>query len=290
MWANHMARLSAFHCLAPDFPGCGMSRQLPWTSSIDVAADVATLIRERVPAGRAHVVGISLGGAVAHTLLALHADLVDRLIIDGAGILPWWGDGPFLLFIAAIAPFLHTRPVIAPLSSSVGRIPEADQAELRVASRLASLKSLTDAPRNEGDSGRGTGQMPDPVRCGRKRDCRSTQQRCPSGVDAACRRAICEGLGSRLARHEDGAPPRDGRGMANDGRAFGRAHPRETIAGRGCCAAARPLGYRVIHPERARRQVGPNDGASQVRSGPRSKVGAGRWACADDKGPDKGSR
>ena len=67
MWANHMARLSAFHCLAPDFPGCGMSRQLPWTSSIDVADDVATLIRERVPAGRAHVVGISLGGAVAHT-------------------------------------------------------------------------------------------------------------------------------------------------------------------------------------------------------------------------------
>jgi pimeloyl-ACP methyl ester carboxylesterase len=145
MWADHMARLSAFHCLAPDFPGCGMSHRLSWTSRTDAADAVAALIRTRVPAGRAHVVGISLGGAVAHTLLARHADLMDRVIIDGAGILPWWGNGPYLLFIAAIAPFLHTRAVIATLSRSVGQIPEPDQADLKVASRLAFLKSLADA-------------------------------------------------------------------------------------------------------------------------------------------------
>jgi pimeloyl-ACP methyl ester carboxylesterase len=140
-----MARLSAFHCLAPDFPGCGMSNRLRWTSSVDAADYVANLIATRIPAGHAHVVGISLGGAVAHTLLARHADVLDRVIIDGAGILPWWGNGPYLLFIAAIAPFLHTRAVIGALSRSVGRIPEPDQAELRVASRLAFLKSLADA-------------------------------------------------------------------------------------------------------------------------------------------------
>ena len=147
MWADHMARLSGFHCLAPDFPGCGMSRRLPWTSRVDAAGYVADLIASRIPAGHAHVVGISLGGAVAHTLLARHADVLDRVIIDGAGILPWWGNGPYLLFIAAIAPFLHTRPVIGALSRSVGRIPEPVQAELRVASRLAFLKSLVDARR-----------------------------------------------------------------------------------------------------------------------------------------------
>jgi pimeloyl-ACP methyl ester carboxylesterase len=140
-----MARLSAFHCLAPDFPGCGMSNRLRWTSSVDAADYVANLIASRIPAGHAHVVGISLGGAVAHTLLARHADVLDRVIIDGAGILPWWGNGPYLLFIAAIAPFLHTQAVIGALSRSVGRIPESDQAELRVASRLAFLKSLADA-------------------------------------------------------------------------------------------------------------------------------------------------
>jgi pimeloyl-ACP methyl ester carboxylesterase len=145
MWADHMARLSAFQCLAPDFPGCGLSHRLAWTSRADAADAVAALIRTRVPAGRAHVVAISLGGAVAHTLLARHADLVDRVIIDGAGILPWWGNGPYLLFIAAIAPFLHTRAVIAALSRSVGGMPEPDQADLKVASRLAFLKSLADA-------------------------------------------------------------------------------------------------------------------------------------------------
>jgi hypothetical protein len=67
------------------------------------------------------------------------------VIIDGAGILPWWGNGPYLLFIAAIAPFLHTQAVIGVLSRSVGRIPEPVQAEIKVASRLAFLKSLADA-------------------------------------------------------------------------------------------------------------------------------------------------
>lgn len=145
MWADHMARLSAFHCLAPDFPGCGMSNRLTWTSSADAADYIADLITHRIPARKAHVVGISLGGAVAHTLLARRADVMDRVIIDGAGILPWRGNGPYLLFIAAIAPFLHTQAVISALSRSVGRIPEPVQAELRVASRIAFLKSLADA-------------------------------------------------------------------------------------------------------------------------------------------------
>ena len=145
MWADHMGRLSAFHCLAPDFPGCGMSNRLRWTSRADAADYIANLIASRIPAGKAHVVGISLGGAVAHTLLARHADVLDRVIIDGAGILPWWGNGPYLLFIAAIAPFLHTQAVIGALSRSVGGIPEPGRADLRVASRLAFLKSLADA-------------------------------------------------------------------------------------------------------------------------------------------------
>ena len=145
MWKDHMERLSAFHCLAPDFPGCGMSHRLPWTSCVDAADYVAELIANRVSAGRARIVGISLGGAVAHTLLSHHADRLDQVIIDGAGILPWWGNGPYLLFIATIAPFLHTRGVIAALSRSVGGIPEPDQAEFKRASRIAFVRSLADA-------------------------------------------------------------------------------------------------------------------------------------------------
>lgn len=145
MWAEHMARLTAFHCLAPDFPGCGMSSRLPWTSTTDAADRVARLIETRVPARRVHVVGISLGGSVAHALLARHPNLLDRVLIDGAGVLPWWGNAPFLAGLAAITPFLHTRPVIAALRRSVGRMPDAVQADLRVASRRAFWHSYADS-------------------------------------------------------------------------------------------------------------------------------------------------
>lgn len=122
-----------------------MSNRLQWTSSVDAADYIANLIASRIPAGHAHVVGISLGGAVAHRMLARHTNLLDRVIIDGAGILPWWGNGPYLLFIAAIAPFLHTQAVIGALSQSVGGIPEPDQAEFKRASRVAFFRSLADA-------------------------------------------------------------------------------------------------------------------------------------------------
>jgi pimeloyl-ACP methyl ester carboxylesterase len=145
MWAEHMARLAGFHCLAPDFPGCGRSNGLAWSSRTDAADRIAELIETRVRAGRAHVVGISLGGSVAHALLARHPRVVDRALIDGAGVLPWWGNWPLLIGLAAIAPLLHTRPVIAGLSRSVGQMPPAVQGELRVASRRAFWRSFADA-------------------------------------------------------------------------------------------------------------------------------------------------
>jgi pimeloyl-ACP methyl ester carboxylesterase len=140
-----MARLAGFHCLAPDLPGSGRSNGLRWTSRSRVADQVAALIEARVPAGRAHVVGLSLGGAVAHAFLARHQSLADRVVIDGAGVLPSWRDVPFVIGIAAIAPFLHTAPVIAALSRSVGQMPAPVQAELRVASRRAFVESFIDA-------------------------------------------------------------------------------------------------------------------------------------------------
>ncbi|MBI3750793.1 MAG: alpha/beta fold hydrolase, partial [Chloroflexi bacterium] len=146
MWAEHMARLApTFHCLAPDFPGCGLSNRRSWTSVGDAADRVAALIDARVPARRAHIIGISLGGAVAHTLVARHPGLVGRLLIDGAGVLPSWRNLPLLIGIAAISPFLHTRPVIAAMSRSVGRMPAAVQSDLLVASRAAFRRAFAEA-------------------------------------------------------------------------------------------------------------------------------------------------
>jgi pimeloyl-ACP methyl ester carboxylesterase len=144
MWREQMRHLSGFHCLAPDFPGFGRSNQLPWKSRTDAADRVADLIKTRIPAQRAHVVGLSLGASVAHTLVARHPDLVDRVVIDGCGILRWWGNGLFLLGIAATSPFLRTRPVMEAISRAIGFDAEG-QADLRAASRRAFLRAFADA-------------------------------------------------------------------------------------------------------------------------------------------------
>ena len=145
MWNAHMARLKDYHCVAPDLPGHGRSNHLPWKSEADTADQVIDLIETRIPARRTHLIGLSLGGSLAHVLLARRPDLLDRVIIDGSGALPWWGSRPFLLGIDLITPFLHTRPVIAMLSRSVGGIPKADQADIRLASRRAFRRAFSDA-------------------------------------------------------------------------------------------------------------------------------------------------
>ncbi|HLB45088.1 MAG TPA: alpha/beta hydrolase [Candidatus Limnocylindrales bacterium] len=145
MWSTHMARLSGYHCLAPDLPGHGRSNGIPWQSVEHTTDLIIELIETRIPTRRAHLVGLSLGGSLAHALLARRPDLLERVIIDGSGVLPWWGNAPFLLGIAAISPFLHTRPVIAMLSRSVGGIPRADQADIRLASRRAFRRAFGDA-------------------------------------------------------------------------------------------------------------------------------------------------
>lgn len=83
MWEKQITALADFHCLNVDLPGHGKSNQVPWVSLADTADQVAAAIRDRATNGRAHVVGLSLGGHVALTLLERHADMVDHAIISG---------------------------------------------------------------------------------------------------------------------------------------------------------------------------------------------------------------
>jgi len=144
MWRGHMALLGdRFHCLAPDLPGFGRSnRMAPLT--VDETADlVAALIEARVPARRAHVVGLSWGGGVAHRLLGRRPELVDRAVIDCAGVLASRGGSLILLAITAVSPFLHTRPVVALFSRMIG-MDEAGRADLRMASPRAFRRAFVE--------------------------------------------------------------------------------------------------------------------------------------------------
>ena len=143
MWREHQAKLAGFHCLAPDLPGFGRSNQLPFLSRTVTADLVAELIATRVPARRAHVVGLSWGGALAHTLLDRHPGLVNRAVIDGAGVLTWWAGRLILAGVTVVSPFLHTRPVTALFSGIIG-MDEVGRAELRASSPRAFRRAFVE--------------------------------------------------------------------------------------------------------------------------------------------------
>ena len=143
MWREHMAKLAGFHCLAPDLPGFGRSNQLPFLSRTVTTDLVAGLIATRVPARRAHLVGLSWGGALAHTLLDRHPGRVDRAVIDGAGVLTWWAGGLILAGVTVVSPFLHTRPVTALFGGLIG-MDEEGRADLRASSPRAFRRAFVE--------------------------------------------------------------------------------------------------------------------------------------------------
>jgi pimeloyl-ACP methyl ester carboxylesterase len=84
MWQPQFEGLSdSYHCLAPDLPECGNSTATGPFTLKDTSRCVVDMIRERVPGGSAHVVGLSIGGAVALQMLRDKPQMLDHLIISG---------------------------------------------------------------------------------------------------------------------------------------------------------------------------------------------------------------
>ncbi|HEY0002666.1 MAG TPA: alpha/beta fold hydrolase [Actinoplanes sp.] len=89
MWWRQLPALPGHFRLTVDLPGHGRSRDIPWVSLADTAEWVAALIRERTTTGRAHIVGLSLGGHVALALLEHIPSVVDHAVISGVTAAPW---------------------------------------------------------------------------------------------------------------------------------------------------------------------------------------------------------
>ena len=149
MWDKLAAALPQYHCLAPDLPGHGGSRDLRWQSRHDTARRVAALIEERATGGRAHVVGLSLGGSVALELLATRPELLDRVIVDGCAALPSVVIGPMKLGVAAISPFLRYGVVAKAIGRAFGIAPgpglDAFVAQIRAADPRSFRHAFADA-------------------------------------------------------------------------------------------------------------------------------------------------
>ncbi len=83
MWQPVMERLPEFHCLAPDLPEHGQNRDLALFDLDDSARRIIDEVRQRIPGQKVHLIGLSLGGAVALDMIRLAPDLVDRSMVTG---------------------------------------------------------------------------------------------------------------------------------------------------------------------------------------------------------------
>jgi pimeloyl-ACP methyl ester carboxylesterase len=91
MWGGQVELLPGRHLLTPDLPGYGQRGSTVWPGLVAAADDTARTIRERAVGGRAHVVGMSLGGHVALHLLQRHPELVRSCSVTGVAAV---GLGP----------------------------------------------------------------------------------------------------------------------------------------------------------------------------------------------------
>jgi len=83
MWSPQVTGLADHHVLTPHLPGFGDRTAERWTSLAATADDVAAFIAEYARGGRAHVVGLSLGGVVTTRLLARHPEVVTSALVTG---------------------------------------------------------------------------------------------------------------------------------------------------------------------------------------------------------------
>lgn len=88
MWRPQVAALDAYDVLVPDLPGHGRSRSLGPSTVKGAARLVAQLIEREAGGGRAHLVGLSLGGMVAVELLGSRPDVLRSVAVSGVNARP----------------------------------------------------------------------------------------------------------------------------------------------------------------------------------------------------------
>jgi pimeloyl-ACP methyl ester carboxylesterase len=122
-----------FHVLVPDLPGHGRSGRA-WVSLADTVQAVAELVRSRTAAGRAHVVGLSLGGYVAALLAANESAVVHSVVVSGVNVLAFPHPTMMRLLGRIIGPFATSGPMIRANAKAL-KVPAGDFAGYRRAAK-----------------------------------------------------------------------------------------------------------------------------------------------------------
>jgi pimeloyl-ACP methyl ester carboxylesterase len=141
-WQPQVAALQGdFRVLTVDLPGNGESAGLPWVSLDDTADRLAALLAAHATGGRAHVVGLSLGGYVALRLLERHPAVVASVLVSGVTTRPFPAPRAWRLLFRAMFPLMRLGPVLA-LNARMLRLSPAQGALMRRDMRALSRESF----------------------------------------------------------------------------------------------------------------------------------------------------
>jgi pimeloyl-ACP methyl ester carboxylesterase len=83
MWTEQLEAFKDYHLLIPDLPEHGKSVDVKPFTMKSAAEMVVDIIRTRAHGGRAHLVGISLGGQLILEILSTAPEVVDHVLISG---------------------------------------------------------------------------------------------------------------------------------------------------------------------------------------------------------------
>lgn len=144
MWLGQVEDLSEYRCFLPDLPGMGKSADIPWVSFSDTSDKIANMIATRCAGGKAHIVGLSLGGVAALYTAVKHPHVVESLIISGV---PYGKVPKFLRLLSHLMLKLYSRSWGARMIAILFGIPrdESMKAFILTAAQTdpMSLKKLT---------------------------------------------------------------------------------------------------------------------------------------------------
>jgi pimeloyl-ACP methyl ester carboxylesterase len=142
MWNRQVSALATgMRVLVPDLPGHGQSNTCPWVSIADTARLVAEIIAAQAPSGRAHVVGLSLGGYVGAYLAATAPEVVVSAIVSGVNVLPFPNPGRLRLMGALMAPVMKWGPVLQANARALN-VPAADIDDYQSAARATTRQAF----------------------------------------------------------------------------------------------------------------------------------------------------
>lgn len=121
MWQKQVAVLrETYHCLLIDLPGNGESYQVEWTSMADAASQVAEIIRQQGIGGRAHIVGLSLGGYVAMQLLTNQPEVVESMVVSGINVRAYTAPWFWRTLFTQLVPLMKREAVLLANARTMG--------------------------------------------------------------------------------------------------------------------------------------------------------------------------